>query len=85
MLESARNCIACLDAFFVLAPSGQLEGNSLGGCEAAEFAWASSAGNRAQAGLAEDVADGSSAKVLGSNLFTWHPESRSCLEVLSEN
>ena len=52
-------------SLFILAPSGQLEGNSLGGCEAAEFAWASSAGNRAQAGLAEDVADGSSAKVFG--------------------
>ena len=54
------HCRRCLmRSLFILAPSGQLEGNPLGGAETSEFARASSAGNGAQAGLAEDVADGS--------------------------
>ena len=52
-----RRCLML--SMLILAPSGQLEGNPLGGAETSEFARASSAGNGAQAGLAEDVADGS--------------------------
>ena len=58
-------------SMFILAPSGQLEGNPLGGAETAEFARASSAGNGAQAGLAEDVQTGPMPGVyFGLNLFT---------------
>ena len=69
-------------SLFILAPSGQLEGNPLGGRETAESVGESSTGKGAEAGLPVDVADGSNAKAFGFNFV--HVASRSCWEAQIE-